>query len=166
MDTVFDAAFLPYGRVVTDIQLKELLEVLAAFPLPKSGMIYSPREDDLHAVLDFAPFGARLYADMPYQLGYCAGSNSAADTLARHGGSAFICSLGDFEIRAAHRWESAADMRRFRVPANTLVEIYGDTLRSAPLGRDFRILVILPFATNTEWRQGEETLRRNTWLVK
>lgn len=151
--------FEEYARVVPDVPTGELMAVVQAFPLPESGMIYSPREDDLHAVLSFTAWGEELYADMPYQLGCCAGSNDRGGTLARHGGSAFLQSDTEIELLLAHRWEAAP--HRFRIPANTLVEIYGDTLRSAPLGRGFRILVILPYATNTEWQDGA---MRNTWL--
>ena len=77
------------------------------------------------------------------------------------GGSAYIQTDREIELLLAHRWEDAP--HRFRIPAGVLVELYGDTLRSAPLGRDFRILVILPYATNTEWRDGA---MRNTWLKR
>ena len=156
---VHDAAFAEYGRIVSNVPTEQLMAVVEKFPLPEAGICYSPREDDLHGVLDFTPWGEGLYADMPYQLGYCAGSNGRAEVLARHGGSAYVQSDTDFDLLLAHRWEGAP--RRFRIPAGVLVELYGDTLRSAPLGRDFRILVILPYATNTEWQDGA---RRNTWL--
>ena len=151
--------FEEYGRIVPDVPADELMAVVRAFPLPEDGMVWSPREDDLHAVLSFTPWGEELYADMPYQLGYCAGSNDRADALARHGGSAYIQTDREIGLLLAHRWEDAP--HRFRIPAGVLVELYGDTLRSAPLGRDFRILVILPYATNTEWRDGAS---RNTWV--
>lgn len=161
MTTVFDPAFLPYGKVIPDVPVDSLLAVVENFPLPGSGMAYSPREDDLHARLEFEPWGAALFADMPYQLGYCAGSNENADALVRHGGSAYVCGAADFDLIVSHRWERAP--LRFRVPARTLIEIYGDTLRSAPLGRDFRVLVILPYATNTAWQGPEGVIARNTW---
>ena len=152
--------FEEYARVVPGIPTETLMAAVRRFPLPETGMVYSPREDDLHAVLDFTPWGEALYADMPYQLGYCAGSNDRAEVLARHGGSAFVQSDTAFDLLLAHRWEDKP--HRFRLPANTLVEIYGDTLRSAPLGSGFRVLVILPFATNTEWQDGKT---RNTWFL-
>ena len=161
MNTVYDRAFLPYGRVIPDVPADSLMAVVAGFPLPERGMVYSPREDGLHAVLDFAPWGARLFADMPYQLGYCAGENDSADTLVRHGGSAFICGQNDVDLMVSHRWERAPV--RFRVPAHTMVEIWGDTLRSAPLGAGFRVLVILPYATNTAWQGADGAIFRNTW---
>ena len=164
MQSVLDPSFLPFGRMVPGVPLDGLLTVLAGYPLPASGMTYSPREDGLHARLEFTPWGERLYADMPYQLGYCAGSNAQADCLVRHGGSAFVCGLTDFDLDVAHRWDPRP--QRFRVPARTLIELYGDTLRSAPLGRDFRILVVLPFATNTEWQGEDGVTARNTWQVK
>ena len=159
--SIFDKAFLPYGRPVLDMPVEGLMAVLRQFPLPAEGMVYSPREDNLHAQLDFEPFGTALYADLPYQLGYCAGSNADAATLVRHGGSAFICGESDFDLMVCHRWEDAP--ARFTVPAGALVEIYGDTLRSAPLGSGFRVLAILPYATNTEWQGPAGVMARNTW---
>ncbi|MBQ9197433.1 MAG: DUF4867 family protein [Clostridia bacterium] len=156
-----DTSFGEYGRVVHGVPTEELMAAVQRFSLPDSGMVYSPREDDLHAVLSFTPWGARLFADMPYQLGYCAGSNQSADTLVRHGGSAFICGQSDFALAVRHRWEQST--KRFVIPAQTLVEIYGDTLRSAPLGEGFRVLALLPYATNTEWRGEDGIIARNTW---
>ena len=153
--------FEEYARVVPGIPTETLMAAVRRFPLPETGMVYSPREDDLHAVLAFTPRGEALYADMPYQLGYCAGSNDRADTLVRHGGSTFLQSDTEIDLLLAHRWEQ--EPRRFRIPADTLVELFGDTLHSAPLGRNFRVLVILPFATNTAWQDGKS---RNTWTVK
>ena len=153
--------FEEYARIVSNVSADELMAVVKGFPLPENGMVYSPREDDLHAVLAFIPWGEALYADMPYQLGYCAGSNDRADTLVRHGGSTFLQSDTEIDLLLAHRWEQ--EPRCFRIPADTLVELFGDTLRSAPLGRNFRVLVILPFATNTAWQDGKS---RNTWTVK
>ena len=161
MKTVFDQAFLPYGRPVTDVPTDEVMRALAGLPMPEEGMTYSPREDALHACLEFEPYGERLYADMPYQLGYCAGENESADTMVRHGGSAFVCGESEFTLAVRHRWESETE--RFTVPAGQLTEIYGDTLRSAPLGRGFRVLVILPFATNTDWQGADGAIFRNTW---
>ena len=155
-------AFAAYGRIVPGVPVDMLMDVLAKQPMPGTGMKYEPREDDLHAVLGFTSYGERLFADMPYQLGWCAGRNENADVLVRHGGSAFLCGETDFELIVGHRW--SRDTARFRIPAHTLIELYGDTLRSAPLGRDFRILVLLPYATNTEWTGAEgDAIRRNTW---
>lgn len=156
-----DPKFEEYGRLIPDVPVDALLTVMERLPLPETGMTYSPREDDLHAQIGFEPWGTRLFADMPYQLGCCAGSNADAETMVRHGGSAFICGLSDFELAVSHRWKKAPE--RFRIPAGVLTEIYGDTLRSAPLGRDFRVLVILPFATNTEWQGEDGAIFRNTW---
>ena len=161
MKTACDRAFLPYGRAVPDVPVDSLLAVVQGFALPEQGMVYSPREDDLHARLEFAPWGTALFADMPYQLGYCAGSNGSAEALVRHGGSAFVCGLTGFDLVVSHRWEHAP--ARFHVPAQVLIEIYGDTLRSAPLGADFRVLVLLPYATNTDWQGPEGVTARNTW---
>lgn len=159
---ITDAAFAAFGRAVPGIPTQALMAVIARFPLPAQGMVYSPREDDLHALLDFTPWGEALYADMPYQLGYCAGSNDRADVLVRHGGSTYLQSDTAFDLLLAPRWDPHP--RRCQIPADTLIELYGDTLRSAPLGRDFRILVLLPYATNTAW-QGD-ALARNTWAVE
>lgn len=161
--TITSAAFAEYGRLVEGIPTRPLMDILLSYPLPPSGMIYTPREDDLHARLDFTPWGERLFADMPYQLGWCGGSNDRAEVLVRHGGSAFLQSTVDIDLLLAHRWEKAP--RRFRIPADTLIELYGDTLRSAPLGRDFRVLALLPYATNTDWRGEDGVTARNTWSV-
>ena len=165
--SIQDAAFAPFGRAVSGVPLDALLSALEGLPLPDAGMAYQPREERLHALTGFEPFGERLFADLPYQLGWCAGANHQADCLVRHGGSAFIAGLSDFALTVSPRW--VVSPQTFRIPARTLVEIYGDTLRSAPLGTDFRVLALLPYATNTAFSPSgamDETLyARNTWRV-
>lgn len=166
--SIRDASFAPLGRAVSGVPLDGLRAALQTLPLPDSGMTYHPREDCLHAQLDFEPWGAQLFADLPYQLGWCAGSNERADCLVRHGGSGFLWSETAFDLLLAPRWDPRA-LRRFRVPAQTLVELYGDTLRSAPLGTGFRLLAILPYATNTAYSAPDPLdpalYARNTWRI-
>ena len=50
-----DAKFTEYGCIVPNIPADELMAVVKGFPLPENGMVYSPREDDLHAVLALCP---------------------------------------------------------------------------------------------------------------
>ena len=165
--TVNDPAFAAFGRVIAGVPMEPLLAVLSRQTLPEEGMVYQPREDALHGEVYFTPWGAQLFADMPYQLGHCCGSNETADCLVCHGGSAFVISPQPFALLAAPRGGQGKGALRVQVPANTLTEIYGDTLRSAPLGRDFRVLVLLPYATNTGFRPENPLdaalFARNTW---
>ena len=164
---ITDDAFSAYGRIVSCIPAAELESAMLALPRPEIGFIYQPREDTLHALMGFAGWGTRLLADMPYQLGYCLGENSRCNVLARHGGSTFIYSLTAFDLLLASRAAGPESTVRCTIPTGTFIELYGDTLRSAPLGRNMRILVIQPYATNTEFSDlslsdGELT-GRNTW---
>ena len=162
-----DDAFSAYGHIISGIPAAELESAMLALPMPAKGFVYQPREDTLHALLGFAGWGTRLLADMPYQLGYCLGENERCSVLARHGGSTFVYGLTAFDLLLASRAKGPAGSVRCTIPSGTFVELYGDTLRSAPLGRDMRILVIQPYATNTEFSASSlsdgEVTARNTW---
>lgn len=183
INSVFDPEFSAYGRTVTGLEaaVAELLGALRDAPLP-DGVEYVPTDPILQELPAAVEVSEHCFGGMPVQLGWCNGHNTRLNCLEYHRDSEFNLGTEDFILLLAKREEmengllDTAKVRAFRVPAGTLVEIYAVTLHYAPCHCDpekgFRVLVALPWLTNTERpvmddRTGEDVLltARNKWLL-
>ena len=107
---------------------------------------------------------------------------SRLNCLEYHRDSEFNLGTEDFILLLARQEEiengllDTARVKAFRVPAGVLVEVFATTLHYAPCHCDaskgFRVLVALPWLTNTERpdmenRTPEDTIMtaRNKWLL-
>ena len=180
--SVFDAAFRPYGRVLTGYDTAALAQALEQdTPLP-DGVGYVPADAALEKLDIFADFENSVYGGMPVQLGWCNGHNTKLNCLEYHrdsevnfGSRDFILLLGLESQIEGGKFDTALT-KAFLVPAGTLVEVFATTLHYAPceakLGQGFKVLVALPRGTNTDKpvftpKNYEDTLMtaRNKWLL-
>ncbi|MDO4173803.1 MAG: DUF4867 family protein [Eubacteriales bacterium] len=181
--SIDNAAFRPYGRVISGYDTAELHRTLeAATPLPE-GVVYTLEQPELQRLPVTQQLRDRLYGGMPIQMGWCNGHNTKLNCLEYHrdseinfGTESFLLLLGKQEQIGADGMFDTADIRAFRVPADTLVELYATTLHYAPCsdgaGKGFRVLVVLPQGTNAQKPDivpgnHEDTLltARNKWLL-
>lgn len=161
IESVFDTSFVPYGRVwdsVPQSHLDELAKTLEeATPLPE-GRSYSASDPSLESMACAPALRALFFGGRPAQLGWCNGHNTKLNCLEYHRSSEFNFGSRDFILLLA-REEQIVDgkldtglVRAFRVPAGTLIEVYGSTLHYAPcqasLGEGYKVLVALPEGTN------------------
>ena len=181
--SVFDPDFKPYGQVVTGLEedVREILSALAATPLP-DGVSYVPTDPALQELPAAMSISEHCFGGMPVQLGWCNGYNTKLNCLEYHRDSEFNLGTEDFILLLAKQDEiengilNTVKVRAFKVPAGTLVEVYATTLHYAPCHCDpnngFRVLVALPWLTNTERPEtGNKTAEdfiltaRNKWLL-
>ena len=180
--SVFDAAFKPYGRVLTGYDTAALTQTLEhETPLPE-GVEYVPSDAALEKLPIFTDFEASIYGGMPVQLGWCNGHNTKLNCLEYHRDSEINCGSRDFilllglESQIEDGKFDTGLVKAFLVPAGTVVEVFATTLHYAPcsakLGQGFKVLVALPRGTNTDKPQFapknyEDTLltARNKWLL-
>ncbi len=181
--SVYDPEFKPYGQVVTGLEaaVSEILEALATTPLPE-GVGYVPTEPCLQELPAATEISEHCFGGMPAQLGWCNGHNTKLNCLEYHRDSEFNLGTEDFILLIAKQDEiengilDTAKVKAFQVPAGVLVECYATTLHYAPCHCDpqkgFRVLVALPWLTNTdrpvmENRTAEDEIltARNKWLL-
>ena len=158
--SVNDEAFRPYGRVVTGLDVGELMTALAATPQPERGTDYVPLDEKLQDLPSAVEISEHLYGGMPVQLGWCNGRNTKLNCLEYHRDSEFNLGTEEFVLLLARQDEiedgalDTSKVKAFRVPAGMLVEVYATTLHYAPCHTDpakgFRVMVALPDGTNTE----------------
>ena len=158
IESVYDAGFAPYGKVLTGYDTKELLETLERVtPLPE-GTDYVASQSELEALPIAEQLSSNAYGGMPIQLGWCNGHNTKLNCLEYHRDSELNCGTTDFVLLLAKLDDlkdgvlDTAKVLAFRVPAGVLVEIYASTLHYAPCngasGQGFRVMVALPRGTN------------------
>ncbi len=178
--SVYDAEFAPYGRVVEGYDLTGITEALMKTPCTDS-VVYTARDESLHAAPGAVELGEGLFGGMPYEFGWCNGKNTKLNCLEFHRDSEFDMGTEDVILLLAKQEEiidgvlDTSKVKAFKAPAGVLVEMYATTLHYAPCsaanGQAFRVLIVLPDKTNTPFRTGgvntlDKTLwMRNKWLI-
>ena len=182
--SVFDPEFKAYGKVVTGMEetVAEILAALEKTPLPE-GVGYVPTEPILQELPAAATVSENLFGGMPAQLGWCNGHNTKLNCLEYHRDSEFNLGTEDFILLLAKVEDigddgklDTAKVKAFRAPAGTLIECYATTLHYAPChcnaAKGFRVLVALPWLTNTDKPAIKELSpedkllwARNKWLL-
>ena len=179
---VTDAEFAPYGKVLEDYDLKEIIRKMDETPLPADGTVYVPSDKDLEALPIAEEFRNKGYGGLPIQIGYCNGNNHKLNALEYHRSSEIDIAATDMILLLGRQQDIEADdtydtakVEAFLVPAGTAVEVYATTLHYAPCNvaeGGFRSIVVLPEGTNTEIdfplaSTGEDRLMtaKNKWLI-
>lgn len=162
IESVFDGGFSRYGRVWDDVPenlIAQFVNALEAQDAVSSGTAYVADDPVLHALDAAAELEGALYGGRPAQFGCVCGTNVLLNSLEYHRSSEFNLPSRDVILLLAKREQLREDftlptseVRAFRVPAGTFIEIYGDTMHYTPCcadpGTDFRMLVVLPKGTN------------------
>ena len=181
--SVFDPEFKPYGQIVTglDDAVQEILAGLAETPLP-DGVGYVPTDPSLQELPAVVEISEHCFGGMPVQLGWCNGHNTKLNCLEYHRDSEFNLGTEDFILLLARQEEivdgilDTSKVKAFKAPAGVLLECYATTLHYAPCHADaskgFRVLVALPWLTNTDrpvmenkTAEDEIMTARNKWLL-
>ncbi len=157
--SVTDPEFKSYGRVWDDVPSSltaPLVEALSATPIPE-GSKYVASAPELEQVEGADTLGLLMYGGRPFQLGWCNGRNTKLNCLEYHRASEFNLGARDFILLLAKREQivdgklDTAQVKAFRAPAGTLVEVYATTLHYTPCMVDdggFQVMVALPAGTN------------------
>ena len=181
--SVFSRTFEKYGRVFTAgiPSEKELLKFLERTPLPL-GTEYTAEDSSLQTLPAERYFSDICFGGMPVQLGWCNGHNQKLNCLEYHRSSEFNLGTEPFILLLAKLGDihdgrlDTSCVKAFLVPKETLIEVYATTLHYAPCDADkrkgFKVLVVLPKGTNTDFRNtechdGDTELMwaRNKWLL-
>ena len=178
---VTDAKFKKYGRVVKDVDFKELIEEMKKTPCPED-VVYVASVPELEALPVFNELVERTYGEMPVQIGYCNGHNHMLNALEYPRDSEINVAVTDLVLLIGHQQDIEPDhtydtskIEAFLVPAGTGIEVYATTLHYAPCHVNeggFQCVVVLPKGTNTELtfpteKTGEDSLMtaKNKWLI-
>ena len=173
--------FKAYGRVITGIDVSDLLDVLRETPKPED-VVYVASDAKLESCESAKKIAYSLYGGMPIQIGYCNGSNVLLNAVEYHRDSEVNVALTDMILLLGKEQDIEEDksydtekIEAFFIPAGTIVEVYATTLHYAPCnanGEKFSTAVVLPKGTNTEIEKTQENVKedqllfaRNKWLI-
>lgn len=156
---VTDAAFRKYGRVISHVDVTELVAKLKETPIP-ADVVYEPSVERLESLPVKEELSRVIYGEMPIQIGYCNGHNKKLNALEYHRDSEIniaaedaVLMLGSLQDVEADFTYDTSKVEAFLVPAGTAVEIYATTLHYAPCHMEdggFQVAVVLPKGTNYE----------------
>ncbi|MCR4847038.1 MAG: DUF4867 family protein [Eubacterium sp.] len=179
--SVNDPEFAEFGKVLTGYDTSELIAAMNKVEMPEEGTAYEPWIDSLEACGIMKELGDNAFGGMPIQLGMCWGYNKALNCLEYHRNSEINIGATDFVLLLAKQEKivdgklDTADVVAFRAPAGAVVEVYATSLHYAPCMLDdagFRVAVVLPRNTNTDYEKKEEKdfedkllWARNKWLL-
>lgn len=182
IQSVTDASFHKYGKVLTGYDCSQLLKAMEHTPLPED-VIYVPGDEQLEHLPIAEEFKNRGYGGLEIQIGYCNGNNHALNALEYHRSSEINVAVTDLvlligsqqDITEEYQYDTAK-VEAFLVPAGTAVEVYATTLHYAPCNAEgakgFRCVVVLPKGTNTDidfTLQGDDDDKlmtaKNKWLI-
>lgn len=159
---VTDAAFKKYGRVISHVDVAELVAALKETPIP-ADVAYEPSVESLEKLPVKEELSRVIYGEMPIQIGYCNGHNKKLNALEYHRDSEIniaaedaVLMLGSLQDVDADFTYDTSKVEAFLVPAGTAVEIYATTLHYAPCHVEdggFQVAVVLPKGTNYELKE-------------
>ena len=181
IESVFDASFRQYGKVVKGLHLDELLTALSKTEKPTDGVIYVPGDDSLENTPAKKELGDNVYGGMPIQIGFCNGTNTKLNCVEYHRDSEINIPCEDMILLLGSREDVKDDftydtskVEGFFVPEGTAIEVYATTLHYAPCGVDgqgFKCVVVLPKGTNLDVVNTHATAEdkllaaSNKWLI-
>jgi hypothetical protein len=178
---VTDEKFKRYGRVMTEIDVTELIEKMQETESPEE-VVYVPSVPELEALPICKELTESVYGELPIQIGYCNGKNKFLNAVEYHRSSEINVAATDLVLMLGKRADvsetfsyDSSRIEAFFLPKGTVVEVFGDTLHYAPCHTEedgFKAVVVLPKGTNYDLikehgTKGEEKLlfAVNKWLI-
>lgn len=181
MQSVLDAGFKKYGRVIADIDTSEIVKLMDSYDMPED-VVYVAGDEKLENTQIHKVMEESIYGGCPVQTGYCNGHNQKLNALEYHRSSEVNVAVTDIILLLGAEQDIEPDftydtskVEAFLVPAGTGIEVYGTTLHYAPCGVDgngFKAVVVLPKGTNTDLmtchtKSFDDKLltAKNKWLI-
>lgn len=158
INSIKDAAFVPYGKVLYNYDTEQLQKTLEEVTPVSDGVVYVASQPELEALPIAKQFSENAYGGMPIQVGWCNGHNTKLNCLEYHRDSEINIGAEDFILLLAKETEiidgklDTSTVKAFYAPAGVAVEVYATTLHYAPCsakkGNGFRVAIVLPRGTN------------------
>lgn len=162
--TVDSVEFERYGKVIHDLDVKKVVELLKNTPVPNEGTVYVASEPSLETPELVNQIQNQIFGGLKIQIGYCNGHNRTLNCLEYHRNSELnICERDTLlmlaPMNAIHDGIiDSESVEVFLMKAGTAVLFYETTLHYAPCTGDgedyFRICCVLPRDTNTSRPSG------------
>lgn len=169
--------FASFGRVISDLDTKEIIAAAKKIQNPESGAAYLPACDKFEGLDIATKIKNECFGTLPTQIGYCWGHNNCLNATEWHTSSEINIAVTPLVLILGHVWDiengkiDSSCFKAFYLPSGTAVEVYATSLHFTPceLNEDgFGCVVALPSGTNTDLDYREENsllFRRNKWII-
>lgn len=158
--TVHDSEFAPYGRVVSNVDVSDLIAAAETYsPLPRESFLYEPSVP----VLEEHPAAKKLVEVIwgcgDVQIGLGRGNANRLDALEWHTCGESCVAVTDMVLLLADRreivngWLDSSCVRAFYCAKGEVIDLYATTLHYCPSEVDsngLSCIVMLDRGTNTE----------------
>jgi hypothetical protein len=175
--SVYDSEFAMYGKVVDNIDVKEIISVAKTIEKPQNGSCYVPTEPKFEELNIAKEITDKLFGTLPTQIGYCWGYNNMMNATEWHTSSEINIAVTPLVLILGHIWDikdgkiDSSKFKAFYLPAGTVVEVYSTSLHFCPCEvseNGFGCVVALPTGTNTDLTVKTEDpmlFRKNKWII-
>ena len=174
---VRDNEFASFGRIITNLDTAEIIEVAKKIKNPDSGSSYLPSVEDFEFLNIANQIENECFGSLPTQIGYCWGHNNFLNAAEWHTSSEINIAVTPIVLILGHIWDiedgkiNSSKFKAFYLSEGTAVEVYATSLHFCPCEADkngFGCVVALPEGTNTDLeRKAENSLlfRKNKWII-
>ena len=172
-----DKEFIPYGKVIKDIDAGEYINAAKSAEMPESGSAYVAEFDGFKNLKATEDVRVKYFGEMPTQAGYCYGYNNQPNAVEWHKSSEvnvavtpLVLILGQVQDIVDNKIDSSK-LKAFYVEKGEAIEVYATTLHFCPCQvskEGFGCVVLLPTGTNTPLDGEYEDkimFRKNKWIL-
>ena len=175
--SVSDEEFKSYGRIIKDIDAKEIIKAAETIELPKEGSVYVASEPKFECLEIKRLLEDKYFGTLPMQTGYCYGHSNFLNAAEWHTSSEVNIAITDIVLFLAHTYEiedgklNTSVFKAFYVPKGTVLEVYATSLHFCPceVSKDgFGCVVCLPTGTNVPLEKTVDDVflfRKNKWIL-
>lgn len=177
MYSVLDEEFRTFGRIIKDVDTREILKVAKQIELQEVGVRYLASEENFEKLAIAEEIRNEVFGTLPTEIGYCWGHSSFLNATEWHTSSEINIAVTPIVLFLGHLWEiedgktDASKFTAFFVPEGVAIEVYATTTHYCPCqvqDEGFGCVVVLPKETNTQLEvQTKDKLMtaKNKWVV-
>ena len=111
MQSVLDAGFKKYGRVIADIDTSEIVKLMDSYDMPED-VVYVAGDEKLENTQIHKVMEESIYGGCPVQTGYCNGHNQKLNALEYHRSSEVNIAATDMILLLGKREDVKDDFMR------------------------------------------------------
>ncbi len=174
---VNDAEFASFGKVLKNLDPKEIIATAKKIANSENGSMYKPSLEEFESLDIASQIEDECFGTLSTQVGYCWGHNNFLNATEWHTSSEINIAVTPLVLILGHIWDivdgkiDSSKFKAFYLPAGTVVEVYSTSLHFCPceVSKDgFGCVVALPEGTNTdlEIKNHDPLLfRKNKWII-
>lgn len=172
-----DKEFIPFGKLINDINAEAFIEAAKNVEFPQSGSVYVPELEEFKVLDESKDVEIKYYGELPIQAGYCYGHSHQLNAVEWHKSSEvnvavtpLVLFLGQVQDIVDNKIDSSK-MKAFYVEKGEVIEVYATTLHFCPCeveSTGFGAVIILPVGTNVPLDGEYEDkimFRKNKWIL-